>query len=1326
MKRLVLLIFVLLLATAQYAEAIFFRHFLPEDGLVHPAVISICQDSLGRLWLGTENGISIYNGSSFSSIKPEGNGNGEVFFDGTVIYDILCIENGDVFFRTDEELVRYNSRTEEITTVYDKPVSALFVEDKTLFAIDDNKLMSWKPSLGKIDYIRTLPFRNITHFLKDRFGRTWLAAQDGLYHSESRKGYTKVCPNNDIYSLFESSDRSIWVSSREEGLMTIAPDGLMTRYNTANSHLKGFNSNDVRQITEDTNGNIWFGTFNGLYCYNKSSGEFTSYLRGEREGSLSHSSVYAVFMDNAGILWVGTYYGGVNYADIGLNSMLFYPGAENNDGLSHPVAGHMVEDKEGKIWICTEGGGLNRLDPQTGKIDHFRTSAFPYYLPNTNLKWIDYDSDNDLLYIGTTFKGLYSYDIRKNRFEHLIDEQNTEKALANINAFVRYGNRFFLSTRSGIFVHTLTDKTDSLLCSSRTLNFYPVTKRNENELWAVCDDIRVYDMSSLKMTKAYSLTCNGKTARPLNIFTSPSGGIYATTYGNGIFKFNDKEDRFDAFVDNSSALLNMYCYRIAWSKDSNMIVSGEKGINIISSEGNILETYLLGNNIPLTAIVRDCGLIVSASGTIYAGGTNGLMAFIERDHKTIKADKGIYFSELFINGKQVSPYDGTSALEESLPYTNTIRLRHNQGRIGIRFASRYNLADFNIADYEYHLSGYDNKWYPMGSDRITYTNLSPGKYTLEVRNRYAPSGNNEYKHLDIRVLTPWYASLPAILLYIAIFLSVIYFLMREARAKAAAAEEIRRERMEKENLVELNEAKLRFFTSISHEFKTPLTIMSGQIGTILQTYKLAPSVYNRMLKVMHQTKHLGHLVSDLIEFRKYEQDKVILHVSRHDINDFAADIFSRFDEVAKQNNIDFSLILSPEDTSVLVDPERMERILMNLLSNAFKFTPKGGSISLEVSADEKNVLLHVKDTGQGISDEEKAHIFERFYRAGDGHIQGSGIGLSLAKELVELHHGTINVNSIVDKGSDFVITLKKGDSHFTGDEKVVIENNAAVEDVKDSIVLNYNAESSEEAAVIPETSDGQKETILIVEDNPELLEILEELFAPLYNTLKADNGKDALEIVKNERPALVVSDILMPIMTGVELCSAIKSDIDLCHIPVVLLTALDMPEQQLSGLLQGADDYIGKPFDSRLLLARCNNIICNRKNLLKQIGLDNKVDISMLATNRLDKEFLDKLSDIIDNNISNVNLNNDLIAERMNMSRASFYNKFKSLTGETPNEYLNNIRLSKATSLLIIEQGMSIADIAYALGFNSANYFSRKFKDKFGMSPVQYRQEKTE
>lgn len=1322
MRKIIALLFSILVVSVQETEAIYFRHFLPEDGLAHPAVLSLCRDSLGRIWFGTENGVSIYDGARLKSIKP-GSGVFPIMGSGSAeIFDMLCEKTGDVFLRTAEGLCRYDSRKEALSIVYDGNISAIFSEKGTLYAIDNNRVFEWKPQKASLDYIQTLPFKNIKHYHKDSLGRIWIAADEGLFCAEAGADYTKLASDSQIYSIFEDSGGEIWIGSREEGLSRIGTNGTIRKYNTANSYTRGMHSNDVRQISEDRDGNIWFGTFNGLYRYNRASDNFTSFLRSEKEGGLSHSSVYSLYMDDAGVLWIGTYYGGVNYADISKNPLILYSASEQSDGLSNPVVGHITEDKKGRMWICTEGGGLNMLDTESGEIRQFRSGKFPYFMPHTNLKCINYDKAKDILYIGSTSKGLFAYDIGKNKFRNIVNGEKGNKSLAFINAIERYEDKLFLSTREGIFIHDGASGKDSLFWETKSSNFTPMVADSREHLWiGAQESVELYNIANLKHLRSYSLKKAGEApCRPLRIFRTENGDIYASTYGHGIFKLDKDADSFTLFIDNNSSLLSNYCFRLEESRSGHIIVSGEKGLNIFSRSGSLLHSYLIGKNNPLSAIVRDCGLTIGKDGTIYAGGTNGMIAFREEDFPESGRDE-IYFSELYINGKQILPGDGSDILSESLPYSSCVNLPYNIDRLGAKIASKSKLSDFNDTDYEYHLDGYDEKWYASSAEMIMYTYLRPGKYTLEVRKR---DGSDELaSSLKIKVKAPWYASWWAILLYMAFTASAVYFVLHNSRVKAAAEEEIRRERLEREKLMEINEAKLRFFTGISHEFKTPLSIMTGQLDIILQSYKLAPSIYNMLLKVMHQAKSLGLLISDLIEFRKFEQDKITLRLEECDMNEISESIYDRFSDVAGKNGIDTSLSLSPEDAKAFVDREQMERVIMNLMSNALKFTPKGGKVKIEVSADENSVYIHIKDTGKGIRAEDLDRIFERFFRSDEGEVQGSGIGLSLVKEMVELHHGKINVESSPGEGSIFTITLQKGESHFLGDKKVIMDEKKTRNLAKDEDKSPYTAkdEDSPESLALEE---ARGDTVLIVEDNKELLDILNALFSPIYDVLTSDNGKDALEIVKTSRPSLVLSDIMMPLMNGTELCSAIKNDIDLCHIPVVLLTALDMPEQELIGILQGADDYIGKPFDSKLLLARCNNIIRGRRQLLRQIGENSGWDISMLATNKLDKEFLDKLSQIIDEEISDTNLNNDVIASKMNMSRASFYNKFKNLTGETPNEYINNIRLARAKQMLTADAGLSIAEISDSLGFNSPNYFSRKFKEKFGMSPAAYRQDR--
>lgn len=1323
MRKFILLTLIFFINAGTYASAIYFRHFLPENGLADPAVISICQDSLGRIWFGTENGISIYDGTSFLSIKP----GEDINLKGSKIYDLICSKTGDVFIRTNEGIGLYNSKTGKIYTIYNSSPGAIYMKNGQVYILDNSKLYEWDFNDSKVKLKKTYPFSNISRYIQTATGYTFIVCNEGLMCGKNDTDFKKIINNNDIYSIYEAKDSTIWVGSREDGLFRIKNNKIKI-YNAENSSSIGFHSNDVREITQDREGNLWFGTFNGLYMYSYNDNKFTSYLRSDIKGSLTHSSIYSVFMDNSGILWIGTYYGGVNYVDISHNPFIFYPAAENSSSLSHPVVGQMTEDKNGMLWICTEGGGLNMLNPKTGKIKQFRSNKFPYALPHTNLKWLEYDKERNTLYIGSTFKGLYSYDITNNNFKNIIPGTGKEKALAFINIVIRNKDNFFLSTREGVYIYNEQKKQIRLLKQAENSDFTPMCKDNKNMLWVGGEKIYSYNIENLEQEDSYILEDNGKSYRPLRLFCLNSKDIYASTYGHGIFRFDRKNNKFIRIYNNTSShSSNRYCYRIAESPKGNLIVLGEKGINIISKDGELLQTFLIGKNIPLTAIVRDCGLTVASDGSIYAGGINGLLAFKEEELSRRGLSSQLYFSELYINRKRIIPDDGSEILKQTLPYSDKIEIPYNVDRIGIKFTSKDNNPDFNPTDYEYRLIGYDDNWYQAGGNMISYTNLHSGKYRLELRSReYKGIKHIITNTLDIRVLSPWYFRWQAIILYIIITGFIIFYLLRSAKLKAAAAEEIKHERLEKKKLIEINEAKLKFFTSISHEFKTPLTIMTGQLEMMLQNYKLAPTVYNKLLKIMQQAKSLGYLISDLIEFRKYEQDKVILHIKKLNINEFITSLYDRFSDMASQKKILFEVKLLETDTTLWADSIQLERTIMNLLSNAFKFTESGGSVILKAGEDENNIFIHVKDTGKGIKKEEITKIFDRFYRSNTEENTGSGIGLSLVKEIIDMHHGLINLKSIEGQGSEFIITMKKGLEHFNGDSRCIIETNTKATFEKKIQFIPENVELSEDTEnKTVATITTEKDNIIIVEDNRELLELLNELLCPLYSVYKATNGKEALEIVKQVTPSLILSDIMMPIMSGTELCAAIKSDINLCHIPVVLLTALDMPKQELEGLLMGADDYISKPFDAKLLVARCNNIIMSRKKLLQKASQRVEKDITMLATNQLDKEFLDKFSLILENEISNSDLGNDVIASMLNMSRASFYNKFKSLTGETPNEYINNIRLSRASEMLLKDITMPIVDIAESLGFSSPNYFSRKFKEKYNLSPAAYRQEKS-
>ena len=625
-------------------------------------------------------------------------------------------------------------------------------------------------------------------------------------------------------------------------------------------------------------------------------------------------------------------------------------------------------------------------------------------------------------------------------------------------------------------------------------------------------------------------------------------------------------------------------------------------------------------------------------------------------------------------------------------------------------------------------------WNTSVGNSIIYTNLPTGKYTLELRNK---SDISDIKKLHIQILPPWYFTWWAWCLWLTIALAVALFVISNIKNRLKAKALINAERMEKEKIKEINEAKLKFFTSVSHEFKTPLTLIIGLMEQIINTNDLPSSVYKKMLKVIHQSEHLNKLITELIEFRKFEQGKMILDVSPVNANAFFADIYENFKMISKQKNLDFKINKTSAYVNIYIDQLQMGKVVNNLLSNAFKYTPENGKISIDMDIDTANSLFifKISDTGIGMTKEDLPYIFKRFYQAENNLHKNdskysSGIGLALVKDIVETHKGIIEVKSKQNKGTTFTVKLKLGYKHFINDKNVKLSHNInnlseTNSDTKKQEYYNTELTSSIDEYNNDSMDNSVKPAILFVEDSTDLLEVLKERFSDLYEVYTAHDGIEGLEKTKKIKPDIVVSDIMMPRMTGIELCDAIKKDLDLCHINVILLTALNMPEQNLEGLLHGADDYIGKPFHTQILLARCNNMIRSRRFIYQKLSKQMDEDISMIATNKSDKAFLDKVTAIVETNLVNPEFSIDNIAEEMCISRASFYNKFKELTKVTPNDYINTYRLKKATQLLIANDEMSIAEISDMLGFSSPNYFCRKFKECFNMTPTQYKKHRS-
>lgn len=1325
MKAKNLILFFFLLFSTQI-QAAHFRKLGPKDGLAHSAVHAISQDSIGRIWFGTSEGISIYDGNKVISYKP--NPNVATSLKGNNVSKIVSNAKGDIFLKADDTFVKYDIRKETFHTILDKGVLVVYSHQDTIWVLTAYTLNRWDEEEGKLIRHCRLSAGSIYDFIIDNKGYKWFTHSNGLVCSSDSTHFKEVINCKDMRSIFQSNSGDIWIGSINNGLFRIHPDGTISTYNTGNDSSKGLYNNFIRGITEDKRGNIWFGTFNGLYKYNPQKDLFTSYTREDKVGSLSHSSVHPVFIDKEGILWAGTYFGGVNYIPVHEDMFTYYGASGCSNSLSNPVVGNMTEDTHGNIWICTEGGGLNMLNPQRGEIKHFETAIPPFYLPHINLKSILYDSESEKLFIGTNGKGLYTYDIKQNKFRQETGQDNAPHLQA-INAMQRDGERLFLSTNRNIYIYSLRTRKDTLIY--RTNMFAHITLDDDKNLWIVAGkQVHKFDTQTLKVLHTYDLEKQGIFSPIVRTFHSSRKDIYITTLGNGVLKLNQRTSLFEPFPLTGSPLLSNYCYQIKETNARNFVITGNKGITFLNEQGDILQSFSIGKYLPLDAFAKDCGLLISREGVIYVGGTNGLISAAEKNGNIRPTNNRIHFTELYVHNNLIRPDDGSGILSVGLPFTKEIRLPHNQNRIEVLFSSQIPLKN-NQYIYEYRLKGIDKIWYQTDLKSVSYTNLPTGDYTLEVRESSDLNRSvKETAQLKIVVLPPWYATWWAWLIWIAAFLLISGTIVNILYARKKMRDSIRKEQMEKQQMKEINEAKFKFFTSVSHEFRTPLALIIGQLEVLLLGNNLAPIIYGKLLKVIQQCQQLNNLVTELIEFRKYEQGRNMLYVSSHLINQYIGEICDGFRELALQQNIDFKMEPCETETEVWFDGKQMIKVVYNLLSNAFKYTPKDGTIKIGISINESENRLYIRitDSGVGIDSKDIPYIFERFYQANNKmpeqkQLFRAGIGLALAKSIVEEHKGTIDVQSQIGEGSIFTISLQLGKEHLLNNQHIIFKDEE--KEINTPLPILADNIRTSEKTVIEESNnqiDGERPTIVLIEDNEELLDILVTIFSPLYITRTATNGQEGLDVIRETNPDLVVSDVMMPLMSGTELCIKIKNNIELCHIPIVLLTALNMPEQHLEGLVRGADDYIYKPFSPQILLARCNNIIRSRRILYKQFSQKAEADISLLATNNLDKEFLDRITALVDENISEQEFSIDKLASEMCMGRTTFYNKFKSLTGMSPNDFINSHKLKRAAVLLRQDNSMTIAEIADNLGFNSPNYFCRKFKEQFNVAPSQYKQ----
>lgn len=1161
--------------------------------------------------------------------------------------------------------------------------------------------------------------------------KLWIGTNKGLYVLV--KDLVRcVLPEVEIFRLFVSSHNELWVASRMKGLYRINQEGQIRKAEYSSTRVV---SEQIRGFVEDDRQNIWFGTFDGLQVYNPYLDMYSVYRPSYTLGTLEHQSVFSLYKDNQGTIWVGTYYGGLNYFNQSKDVFQYYPYRKiSKEGLSFPIVGQMVEDKDHDLWICTDGGGVNCLNR--------KNKTFTYYVASDgnsiihdNVKSITYDKKRDHIYIGTYTGGLSRYDRKSGKFHNYLDEfERTGKGPGQIIYHVLFKNGWlYVSARNGFWRMNPDTNEFQILDNEKLFLTFEIDK--QGYIW-LTTGFELYKMKVSGGERQEVQRMTERKAKITKIIEASDGTIYISTLGNGVYVYNYDKEKWSHHTVKSDNLLSDFCYNIIETANNNILLSSDKGLSIYSFLNHSIYSIELGLRGGISAVTEGCGLWAATDGQIYVGGVDGMISFREED-LYVENDivPRLYFSELLINDVRIEPGDDSEVLKEALPFTGKLDLSYKQNNLAILFSSSNYVEHERNVSFFYKLEGFDDDWKSTEQLRLKYTNLPSGNYVLKVRELKNKMQGEEYNEiaLTIKIHRPWFATWGAFIFYFIIVSIIMYGTWRVIAKRRALALLLVKEKDEKMRIEEINKMKFRFFTNVSHEFRTPLTLIIGQIEMMLQMDKISPAVTKRLQTIYRNAMNLRILITELLDFRKQEQGFMKLKVECVDVVPFVKDIYRSFAELARRKDISFTFDSTEEKIDLWFDPLQMQKVLFNLLSNAFKYTPEGGNIKITLKRVRQIVEIAVADTGCGIPNEALSKIFERFYRGDEvlpDAVQGSGIGLAFTKAMVEAHKGAIKVESVWNEGSCFKIELLTGNSHFTKEELEHRRNILSSSDWTDvlkveNLLLQEKQTDLVSSDIVKKESEAEskgKPVILLVEDSEEVMELLVSIFSSVYIVYKADNGQAGYEQALNIHPDIVVSDVMMPVMSGKEMCYKIKNCLELAYVPVVLLTAQTSDEHTIEGYMFGADAYITKPFNVKLLLACCSNLLKSRRTLLDKVIRKEKVlSQETRGVNVLDQKILDAATDIIKRNFDNPDFDMNMLASELGMGRSKMFARIKEVTGLTPNEFALKLKLEEALRMLQEEPQYNISEISYSLGFTSPRYFSRCFKAFYGVSPLTYR-----
>jgi signal transduction histidine kinase/ligand-binding sensor domain-containing protein/DNA-binding response OmpR family regulator len=1314
-----------------------------ENGLSNNNVVSIAQDRDGFIWICTKDGLNRYDARSFTVFKKSETGANSL--SSNVLNCVYADKFDDVVWIATEKngIDAYNYRTHRFVHYGHDPSgsnpNSLIANGVTHIAGDEKGNLWLATYQSGLDYFDKQT-GHFTHYNQSNIkglgsDYNWYVMYDGpeaVYLGHVTEGFSIVniktrtarhfrndasdpssLPDNTVTCIFKDSKSNVWIGTRN-GLALFNPvTGKMTNFKNDARNNNSLSHNFIKSFVETPDGFLWIGTEGGgvsiLDLKGLGAAPNPQYVRFERiiasntPQGLSSASVQSILLDSFGNFWIGGYIGGLNIIQSKpnfFNKLVYLPLIDNVNSLNNKMVTTMCVDDDQLVWMANGTGGICIYDKGT-KVRQFVQSDIGR-LP-VNITSIYRDGENTI-WAGTIDGRVFQY---KNTMRQFVEIMGFD-AIKNLQIYSFFEDSrktLWMSTDVGLLAyhrqagtHTFYTTANSELSDNVIRS---IAEDAEGNLWVgtLIGGLCVFD-ADFKLLYNYGRYFNFYSVN--HIYRDSQNRMWVASQ-NDLFLFRNLSNESVERIGKQWGLAECNIRAVVEGQTANDIwVSTTSGISHVDLDNKQIKNFNISDDLVMGDYLYG-SMAKTRDGHIYFGSQNGVTFFNQVYNWHEVEIPQIKVTGFLVNNSQ------NESLNEfvEIPFGTKMELPYSQNS----FQINYSVLDVSLADkveFMFQMDGLDNNWYLLNADKqVTFRNLKPGNYVFRIKARlHNGAWDSNSSQMAIAIQPPLWLTWYAKVLYLSLLFGIVYLILRFAKNKLKTESALALEKKSRQQEHLLNEEKIKFFTNITHELRTPMTLILGPLEDLVADPSLDAAHSKKINNIHRVANRLLQLINQILEFRKTETQNRKLSVIKDDLVQHVHDIGLKYTELANQKKIAFNMELPNGPQQLFFDPEVISIILDNLLSNAFKFTPKG-LVSLEMRTTTESGIAYtdivVSDTGFGIAESDLPRVFERYYQASNMPypITGTGIGLSLVKSMVELHEGEVSVTSQLDRGTVFTVRL--------------LSNNA----YPNAVHHRWHQASLHDE----EHEENAKKVILVVDDNPEIVDYIRESLDDDYQTLAAVNGQKGFEMACEKVPDIVISDIMMPVMDGIELCKTMKQDVRTCHIPVVLLTAKGSMQDKSEGYNAGADSYLTKPFSGTLLKSRLRNILDSRK-MLSDTFVNNfkgKQLIFNESTNKLDKDFLEKLNAAIENNIEDEEMNISVIATHLNMSHSTLYRKIKALTNLTANEYIRKVRMRMAEQLLLTNK-YSISEIMYRIGINSNGYFRQCFKEEFGMLPSEYLQ----